>query len=119
VDGRRGARLAVPPATPEVMPGASCNAASATVTFTLYGPFPANSFDPSDATNCSGTPAFTSSAISVAEAESTGVSHAVNEVGIYVWKVQYSGDSCNNAQESACNSEITEIRETNSIPPSE
>jgi Prealbumin-like fold domain len=98
--------------------GASCDAASSTVTFTLYGPFAADSFDPSDATNCSGTPAYTSTAISVAEAASAGVGHAVSDVGVYVWKVHYSGDSCNNAQDSACNSEITEVKETNSIPPS-
>jgi hypothetical protein len=101
-----------------VRTGPSCNAAGATVTFTLYGPFPANSFDPTAADNCTGTPAFTSSAISVADAASAGVSHPVSEVGVYVWKVHYSGDFCNSAQDSACNSEITEVKESNSIPPS-
>ncbi len=41
----------------------------------------------------------------------------VDQTGFYLWRAQYSGDTCNSGSETACGSERTDITESNSIPP--
>jgi Ca2+-binding RTX toxin-like protein len=66
-----------------------------TITFTLYGP---------DDSNCSGTPAFTSTPKAVSgNGNYTSGPHTPTAAGTYRWIASYSGDANNNATAGVCN----------------
>jgi hypothetical protein len=99
---------------PGIVPGGG----SSTARFDLYGPFAdlaeLASVGCTDPDPCSET-------VDVVEAGGSGTASTVNgcpvsDTGFYAWKVHYSGNSENTARDTECGSEVTEIKETNTIP---
>jgi hypothetical protein len=94
-------------------PGAP-DASDAYVIFTLYGPFGQN-----DVASCDGAPIFTSlqadGALAYDQPGTSGTASTsgfeVTGPGIYLWKAHYSGDQNNNARDTDCGSEKTEIKD--------
>jgi archaellin len=67
---------------------------SGTVTFKLYGP---------ENSSCTGSPAFTSSGVSVSNASAESAEFAPTAPGTYRWTAEYSGDANNSSTTEACN----------------
>jgi hypothetical protein len=97
---------------PGIVPGGG----SSTATFDLYGPF----VDLASVV-CTADPIPCSETVDVVEAAGEGTASTqdgcpVSDTGFYAWKVHYSGNSKNTARDTECGSEVTEIKETNTIP---
>ena len=80
----------------------------------MYGPL-----GPNDLASCDGAPIFTSlqadGALTYDQPGTSGTASTggfeVSGPGIYLWRAHYSGDQNNNARDTDCGSEKTEVKD--------